>query len=75
MHDATGYRVRSPETVRELLITWEPDRPELPLAVWANFYMQCTVVRDENHRPVARRFMGDDVQKDPFPDLGRGDPG
>jgi hypothetical protein len=26
VHDATGYRVRSPETLRELLITWEPSR-------------------------------------------------
>lgn len=26
VHDATGYRVRSPDTVRELLITWEPGR-------------------------------------------------
>jgi hypothetical protein len=26
VRDATGYRVRSPDTVRELLITWEPGR-------------------------------------------------
>jgi hypothetical protein len=26
VHDATGYRVRSPDTVRELLITWGPGR-------------------------------------------------
>ena len=37
------------------------------------FSSQCTAVRDENHRPVCETFHGDDVQNDPFPDLGRGE--
>src|ERR1700681_1973950 len=39
------------------------------------FATQRSVVGDENHSPVARRFLGDDVQDDPFPDLRRSDPG
>ncbi len=38
------------------------------------FATQGSVVGDENQGPIARRFVGDDVQDDPFPDLGRGHP-
>jgi len=35
---------------------------------------QSAVVGHEHHGPIAGRFLGDDVEDDPLPDRGRGEP-